>query len=66
MKEINVAIGNDIKISLYKEQISYYVNQSLVSVKDVSHNFSKTDLLDLAKRIALKQNINESKISVLV
>lgn len=48
-------------IILNKEQLFYYMEGELSRVADVTHEFTFTDLYDLAMKIASKRNI--SKVS---
>ncbi len=49
-----VKFGN-YGIVLEKEQLSYYVDGEIVSVKDVNYEFTFKDLYDLATRISSKK-----------
>jgi hypothetical protein len=49
-----VKFGN-YGIVLEKEQLSYYVDGEVVSVKDVNYEFTNKDLYELATRISAKK-----------
>ncbi len=57
MKQTNAVLFGNYMIVLEKEQLSYYVDGELASVKDVHTEFNSKDLFDLANRIADKKDI---------
>jgi hypothetical protein len=58
MKKTNAVLFGKYIIVLEKEQLMYYVDGELSTVKDVSVEFTNTDLYDLAKRIADKKELS--------
>jgi len=58
MKKTNAVLFGKYIIVLEKEQLMYYIDGELSAVKDVSVEFTNTDLYDLAKRIADKKELS--------
>jgi len=57
MKQTNAILFGNYMIVLEKEQLSYYINGELASVKDVHPEFNSKDLFDLGKRISDKKEL---------
>jgi hypothetical protein len=58
MKKTNAVLFGKYIIVLEKEQLMYYIDGELSAVKDVSVEFTNSDLYDLAKRIADKKELS--------
>jgi len=55
MEKTNAVLFGNYMIVLEKEQLMYYIDGELSTVKDVSSEFTTKDLYDLAKRISEKK-----------
>lgn len=58
MKKTNAVLFGKYIIVLEKEQLMYYIDGELSTVKDVSVEFTNSDLYDLAKKIADKKDLS--------
>jgi hypothetical protein len=55
MEKTNAVLFGNYMIVLEKDQLMYYIDGELSTVKDVNPEFTTKDLYDLAKRISEKR-----------